>query len=674
MTTLTLKAKQDFLQRVGTTRDPIKAVAEFVWNALDADASNVEVGLLRNELDGLQAIRVTDDGTGITRERAVHDFESAGESWKRKKRHTAQKSRALHGKEGLGRLRFYSLANKARWNTTYAEGKERFKLDITLDAGNLQSADVSEPVLAPSDAAIGTSVELAPLKETFDWLSSDQARAEFGSIFAPYILQYKDVRISFDGQLVDPNATIETAFDVPRATIVCPNRTVRDLVVRIIEWKSGVGSRKIHFGGERGIVLGTLNANITAPNFDFSIYAYSALFEEIANANLLEFDGLSDPDFARVVEHIREAGTDYFRARQAEKAGQLIDDLKSAGVYPYEGEPRDDVEKREREVFDIATHAVSSYSREFKKADNPFKKITLSLLKEAVSRNPDSLIRILTAVFDLPKSRQDEFSSLLGKTELGNIIAASTLVADRIAVVKTLRHMVFDPKHRQTTKERGELDVLVRDNTWIFGENFHMTMPEAGLTKIMDRVSEELALKRASRSRTRKLDGKIGRVDSFMGREVPKGNRQHREYLLVELKRPSTIVGRKELDQLEDYVTAIVNQPDYVNTTTTWNFYLATTEYSDVVAPRINQADRAPGLYLDGENYKVWVKPWGELIRDCEARLDFVQEKLRVEVSDEDIEQRISHLRESMVKAARGKPARPPQPPDGTDDSAPPPP
>jgi hypothetical protein len=419
--------------------------------------------------------------------------------------------------------------------------------------------------------------------------------------------------------------------------------------------------------------LGTLAANITAPNFDFSIYAYSALFQEIANANLLEFDGLSDPDFARVVEHIREMGSDYFRSRQAEKAGQLIEDLKSAGVYPYEGEPRDDVEKREREVFDIATHAVSSYSRDFKKAENPLKKITLSLLKEAVSRNPDSLSRILAAVFDLPKSRQDEFSSLLDKTELGNIIAASALVADRIAVLKMLRHMVFDPAHRQTTKERGELDVLVRDNTWIFGEGFHITMPEAGLTKIMDRVSQELALNRMKGTRTRKLDGKVGRIDSFVGREVPKGNRLHREYLLIELKRPSLTVGRKELDQLDDYVTAIIDQPDYVKATTTWNFFLVTTEYSPAIAHRINQEGRASGLYIDGANYKVWVKQWAELIRDCEARLDFVQEKLRVEISDHDIEQRIARLRESIVKATRAKPSRPRQASDSAEEIAPPP-
>jgi hypothetical protein len=199
-------------------------------------------------------------------------------------------------------------------------------------------------------------------------------------------------------------------------------------------------------------------------------------------------------------------------------------------------------------------------------------------------------------------------------------------------------------------------------------------MPETGLTKVMDRVSQELALTRAKGTRTRKLDGTIGRVDSFMGRELPKGNRQHREYLLVELKRPSKIVARKELDQLEDYVNAIVGQPDYVNTTTTWNFFLVTTESAADVAPRLNQVNRPPGLYIDGPSYKVWVKSWAELFRDCEARLDFVQEKLKIEVSDDEIEQRIAQLRDSIVKVARGKSTQSPPLPDGAEPNAPPPP
>ena len=171
-------------------------------------------------------------------------------------------------------------------------------------------------------------------------------------------------------------------------------------------------------------------------------------------------------------------------------------------------------------MLDIAIHAVSSYSRDFKRAENPLKKITLGLLREAVRHNPEAIHNILHHVFNLPKNWQDEFSSLLQKTNLGNIISASTLIADRIVALEVLKGIVFNPAHRRTVKERGELDVLVQANTWIFGENFHITLAETGLSRIMQRVSEELS-GRKSRRKIRKSDGSIGRVDSFLGRVVP---------------------------------------------------------------------------------------------------------------------------------------------------------
>src|SRR5687768_5308085 len=118
MTILNLHAKQDFLERDASTRDPVRALAELVWNALDADATKIEVILERNDLGGLGAIRVVDNGNGISAESATHDFGNLGDSWKRSAHRTSRLGRAIHGKEGRGRLRFFSLAQRARWFTT----------------------------------------------------------------------------------------------------------------------------------------------------------------------------------------------------------------------------------------------------------------------------------------------------------------------------------------------------------------------------------------------------------------------------------------------------------------------------------------------------------------------------------------------------------------------------
>jgi hypothetical protein len=58
MTILRLKAQHDALQKIATTRDPVKALAEFVWNALDADATEVVVDLERNALGGIRYVHL----------------------------------------------------------------------------------------------------------------------------------------------------------------------------------------------------------------------------------------------------------------------------------------------------------------------------------------------------------------------------------------------------------------------------------------------------------------------------------------------------------------------------------------------------------------------------------------------------------------------------------------
>lgn len=649
MTTLSLQAKQDHLEKQAIVRDPIKGIAEFVWNALDADATEVRVELVKNDLGGITAIRIVDNGHGISRERADQDFQNLGASHKRRVVRTRTYERAIHGKEGRGRLKFFSIARHAQWHSVAEVNGTRQALTLSIQANNLENCELSDSI--ETSAATGTAVELSSLKETFDHLDSTDAFRQFSTIFAPYILQYPDVHVFYNKFEIDPRITIHKMHDIPQRPVVCPNRTVDDLRLKVIEWNTPTESRQIFFGGDNGIVLGSQAAYVTAPNFMFSAYAYSGFFRELGDSNLLDMEGINDPDFLYLLEHIRSDLKDYFRERQADLSKGLIQDLKDQGAYPYEGEPSDEIEKRERQVFDIATYAVSSHSREFAKADSGVKRMTLTFLKEAVKHNPDALSTILRAVVNLPKGQQNEFSELLQRTELGNIISSSSLIADRVSILSTLHSMVFEPKYRHTVKERGQLDALVRDNTWMFGEQFHFTLHEAGLTRVMERVALDLTGEKRRKKAVTKPDGKRGRVDQFLGRVVPGPDQNKREYLLIELKRPGLTIGRKELDQVEDYLNAMRGQPDFLHTDTRWHFYLITSEYDGAVETRISQAGRARGIAQNGENYTLWVKTWAEILRESEARHKFIQDKLKVEVSDTDIEQRISALTQSVIKS-----------------------
>ena len=84
------------------------ALAEVIWNGLDADANRVAVRFDRNKLDTIDAIRVTDDGNGINFDHAGSLFGTLGDSWKKSRNRTSG-GRGLHGKNGKGRFRTFRL-------------------------------------------------------------------------------------------------------------------------------------------------------------------------------------------------------------------------------------------------------------------------------------------------------------------------------------------------------------------------------------------------------------------------------------------------------------------------------------------------------------------------------------------------------------------------------------
>ena len=66
MQTLTVEVAQDHIDSLSKAKKPILALAELIWNSVDADATQVDVRLNRNSLNGIDAIEVSDNGLGIT--------------------------------------------------------------------------------------------------------------------------------------------------------------------------------------------------------------------------------------------------------------------------------------------------------------------------------------------------------------------------------------------------------------------------------------------------------------------------------------------------------------------------------------------------------------------------------------------------------------------------------
>src|SRR5438477_1593774 len=103
--------------------NPLKAVAEFVENSIDAKAKHVT--LIRGKENGLHFLRIKDDGEGIRRnEQGVPDFEYVAthicDSIKQKLK--SEGATGLQGEFGIGLLSFWTVGEELVLTSPGADG------------------------------------------------------------------------------------------------------------------------------------------------------------------------------------------------------------------------------------------------------------------------------------------------------------------------------------------------------------------------------------------------------------------------------------------------------------------------------------------------------------------------------------------------------------------------
>jgi hypothetical protein len=178
---LKLDVAPEFVAGLAKLKKPILGIEELIWNALDADANNVEVVLKRNTMDGLDRIIITDDGHGMKPTEKEIAFGRLGGSPKRLQGRSPD-GRVLHGKEGKGRFRAFGLGARAEWRSRYRdEKKEILEWRISGDATNLCNFPHEEP--KPSGVSnTGTTVTITNVDMSLAALSSPEQ--DFGALVA----------------------------------------------------------------------------------------------------------------------------------------------------------------------------------------------------------------------------------------------------------------------------------------------------------------------------------------------------------------------------------------------------------------------------------------------------------------------------------------------------------
>jgi hypothetical protein len=405
---ISVEVAPDYIESITKIRKPIIAIEELIWNSLDADATDIAVQLTFNQLDGLEVVRVIDNGHGIERDKWHNAFGSLGGSPKLNMR-TTPNGRRPHGKLGRGRFRAFGLGNTVRWRSRFTSSNRCLQFDILGRRTTIRDFDASDATEV--DADTGVEVEVTDIQKSFPSLADrDAAALELARRLALYLRQYPGITIRYDGIPVDPKAIEKHVATYPvTASIPDGNEVVAELTV--IEWKSPT-ERALYLCDQDGFARDEVSPGIRAKGFQFTAYLKSAFIAELDDDNAL---GLAEMNqsLQALLDAAKSSLKAHFRRREALRAADLVQQWQEEGIYPYEKPSTNPLETAEREVFDVCAVSVYEYSPGFEAADQKNKQLMFRLIREALESNPTSLQAILREVLALPEnSKTNSLASL----------------------------------------------------------------------------------------------------------------------------------------------------------------------------------------------------------------------------------------------------------------------
>jgi gas vesicle protein len=625
-----LEVRDDFINKE-THAQPVPALAELIWNSLDADATLVEVKEDKHEL-GQSRIIIADNGQGFSHSEAPKLFSQLGGSWK----HLAGQSkgnRFLHGAEGKGRLKAFALGRVVDWEVCYLDGKDFKRFTISMLENSLREVRITEPEISPVKRT-GVRCVISELRKEYEFLQSPNLQQELSEVFAIYLKNYNDVQINLPTGKLNISVAIAASKTVVLESIT-EDGIEYPVELELIEWKSLTG-RALFLCNEAGLPLSQTDIRIQAPGLNFSAYLKSQYVSKLSREGTL---GLGELNAALAVSiaNVKDAVKAFHRERTASKSKTVVEKWKEESVYPFKSEPISQVERIEREIFDIVAVKVSNLVPEFDIAPQKGKKLQLRMLRQAIEQSPEDLQLILTEVLDLTDKRQKEFAGLLKETSLTAIISASKVVSDRLKFLSGLQTLLFDTEEKKHLKERTQLHRLLAENTWIFGEEFSLSVDDQSLTEVLRKHLLAQKLSVVVDDPVLRIDGSVGIVDLMLTRNIPSHREDELDHLVIELKRPTVRIGSAEVTQIKSYAFAVAEDERFRGLKTRWTFWIISNDMDAFGKNESNQANRPAGLIYQSEDRQItiWAKTWSEVLHSNRQRLRLFQSCLEINADND---------------------------------------
>lgn len=613
---------------------PLQALAEYVWNGFDAGASRVDINIYENEIEGVESISIADNGTGIDRSQLSHKFQPFFQSEKIYEPNI--KHSATHGRNGVGRLTFFTFANSAKWETVYEKDNQSFSYDIEISSIELQNYTPSDETIVSANC--GTKVTFSDIISSE--ITSDTAYLHLAKEFCWFLELNKDrdYAIYINGNKLDYTNLVQTSDVVSYIY----NKTNTFFSVRYVCWNVKLSEySKYYYIQSNGVELAKENTTLNnkGDRFYHSVYIQSDLFDnfdiDADDLPQLTVGGVSHkktPEYQFIMEKVNHHLYDLRRPFILETVSKVVEDLEIESAFPSFNKSNPVDQYRKSQIEKMVSAIYVAQPKIFTGSMNKEQKKTFVRLLDLImeSGEVDALFTILDEILDMTEDERRDLSDILKYTKLSNITKTIKLIKDRYKAVEDLKQLVFNPDLH--ANEVNHLQHLVENHYWLFGEQYNLvTAAEPNFVEALKRYQNYLH--EDYKNATVDHPDKLKQMDIFAVRQDV-ANKKYQN-IVVELKHPHISLGETQLSQVKKYMRVILSIDRFNADNMYWEFYLIGNKFSSdgFIKGELetNKVHGEPHLVYKATNYKIYVVRWSEIFADFEMRYAYLNDKLCLE-------------------------------------------
>lgn len=635
----TAKITSKSIEQSGLPTDYRKALAEYIWNGFDANASRIDINFDANEVGYINHLSIIDNGTGIDISTLDDTFGNFLDS---QKEQSFSATGFVKGKKGKGRYSFTNFCHKAYWNTTFNKSDKLLNYTISIEKSDSVNYAVSDEKTVKKNTNTGTKVSFEEFFNlTGDLLESEDFQQFLAQEFGWFLYLNKDkgYKLLVNGDEINYKSIIADtdSFDLPIGK--------NDFKITYIRWSKKIGEKYFYyFLNSKQLEVGRRHTsyNNKAIEFHHSLYIESSYFDEFEETKEDEptigfFQNQADETFKALVSHLNL----YLEEKEKEfikenKADELIKKYNKEGIFPkfranaYEKLRKQDLENVVKEIYCVEPKIFLKLNKSQSKTLVGF----LNLLLDSEER--ENILEILESVTKLDEDEREELAKTLKNTELTHIVSLVRFLEDRFKVINTLKVLVYDLE--KYTNERDHIQKVIESNYWLFGEQYHLVTADDNFEILLHNYLHFVESNKDKKPKISSLNqkNKLKRPDIFICRQDFYVDPQTQgdvieENIMVELKRPSITIGVDQYRQIENYMRFIVEEEQFNSQHRKWKFILVGKKVDRYINDLYeNQRDKGKKfLIYSVKNYEIYAMTWDDIFTDYRLKNRHMVDKLK---------------------------------------------